>query len=134
MKYEKIAEILGVKLNERFKCSGDPSYDYRITEEGFYRADEGRDNWVVDRAELADLITEVHTVVFINPKPAYGDEYYFASDGKAKMAVWEDVVYDMERYLLGNVWSTKTACEENLTKYLAKIQSAFDDDNVLRDS
>ena len=118
-KMDKVAEILGVEIGEKFKIqypNGEISdCYYRFTENGIY----GDDHSVGSRF-LLNLVIGKYTILKSPWKPVEG-ELYFYIDQKGTVygtSFSETCLYDFNLYKLGNCYCTKEEAEANRDKWI----------------
>ena len=102
---EKVAEMLGVKLGERFKVGGG---EYYIDKDGMRNDKGGRYAGI-----LNSLLTGEYTIEKLPWKPKNGDDYFVGTMGcSASINSWRGDYFDYALYYTGNCFRTR---EEALT-------------------
>ncbi len=102
---EKVAEMLGVKLGEKFKINGDV---YWLDKDGLMD-DTGHQIF----STLGRLVIGQYTIEKLPWKPKNGDDYFVGTMGcGASINSWRGDYFDYALYYTGNCFRTR---EEALT-------------------
>lgn len=101
---EKVAEMLGVKLGERFKINGKVFW---LDKDGMWNDKEGRCAGI-----LNSLLTGEYTIEKLPWKPQYSDRYWviFMNEHVVRH-YWSDDHIDFALYYAGNCFETKEEAE-----------------------
>ena len=121
---EKVAEMLGVKLGERFKVSSRGHGDV----EGCFKADglylEGSLNGIV----LIKMPVGEYTIEKLPWKPQYGDRYWAVSmNGDVLYDEWNGYVYDYAMYYAGNCFETEEEAKEHAPEVIEKLRRKYEE-------
>ena len=126
--YKKIAEMLGVELGEEFRLKENKTKNiviprYKITQEEGLTYSVNRNEF--DRSvSLMSIINGSYSVVKLPWKPEKGELYWYYSVGlkEANFTQWEDKLWDLLYWKVGNFFKTK---EEAETKGKAIIEQIY---------
>ena len=121
---EKVAEMLGVKLGERFKVSSRGHGDV----EGCFKADglylEGSLNGIV----LIKMPVGEISIEKLPWKPQYDDRYWYISmDGDVLYDEWDSCVYDYAMYYAGNCFETKEEALAHSSEIIGKLRRKYEE-------
>lgn len=134
---EKVAEMLGVELNERFNVipkdkKNSVNYTCWVDNEGLYRIaaqDKGNHNnyiAVKDEEILEKLLTGAYELVKIPWKPKTGNRYCFiGTSGVIHNTTWINCAADIALYAMGNCYRTKAEAEKHKDEVLAKMKEVM---------
>lgn len=115
---EKVAEMLGVKLSERFKINGEKYY---ITKEGLFDDDDDLCTMI-----FMHLITGAYLIEKLPWKPQESDEYWCISmDGDALYSKWTERINDYAMYYAGNCFETKEEALEHASEIIGKLRMKY---------
>ena len=112
---EKVAEMLGVKLGERFKINGEV---YWLDKDGLMD-DTGHQIF----STLGRLVIGQYTIEKLPWKPQYGDKYWAVSmNGDVLYDEWNGCVYDYAMYYAGNCFETKKEALAHASEIIEKLR------------
>ena len=116
---EKVAEMLGVKLGERFKAGG---RKYYIDEEGLFD-----DDGDICTMMLKCLLTGEYTIEKLPWKPRFGDKYWVGfKDGPAVRYFWGDDCVDYSSYFAGNCFATHEEALAHAPEVIEKLRRKYE--------
>lgn len=125
---QKIAEMLGVQLNEEFNIIGEGKTldygPYKFTERGLLNKDDCR----LDK-KMAELIRGIYKIEKLQRKPKNGDEYYYVE-------LWDiptietgrfdsENPYEIALYKCGWLFRTEAEAEANKERVLAEMREVI---------
>lgn len=119
---QKVAEMLGVHLNEEFEVTHPENLHLTLKEDGLH----GDSIYNSDDADyiLRLLLTGESAVKRKKCFPKYHDTYCFVSEtGNVVDEVWMDDDVDIMRYKLGNCYRTSEEAKEYVGKWIAFYKS-----------
>lgn len=127
-KIDKVAESLGLKLNEVFLSEG---YRFKFTENGLFFYNVLKKEWEISNESLTNLITGKVGVEKIPYTPGYGETYYFVNVGVTgvdcyvDITIWKDCMFDFMNYSFGNVFFTEKECEDSLDVIWKRFENTY---------
>ncbi len=118
---DKVAQILGVELNEEFSIKEDDwGTVYRLTTDGMEERPAGRACFV-PVLDMSGLLTGHLTVVKKPWVPKQGDEYYciILWDEKEEVfrTYWRGSRNDLYNKITGNIFTTREEAVANMSRY-----------------
>ena len=117
---ERVAEILGVKLGERFKANG---CIYRLNEDGL--VDNLDRTWAT---VLVGLLTGNYTLKKLPWKPKNGDDYFVATMGcSASINSWRGDSFDYALYYTGNCFRTREEALTHAPEITEKLRKKYEE-------
>lgn len=126
--YKNIAEMLGVKLNEKFMLKGTDNRIrpriYKITDKGlFYEFDE---DWL-EGYNLFAIFQGDLKIVKLPWKPEMGMPYWYYSEGWKEGTInqWQDDLFDLLMWKAGNCFQTKEEAEEKGKVALEQLRKEY---------
>ena len=122
---EKVAEMLGVKLGERFKLR---DREYLIDRHGLNRYYPGNDMGFPDDALLSALIRGELNIEKLPWKPRSHDKYwYISTNGNAGYGEWLDSVVDYAMYYAGNCFETRDEALKHAPEVIDKLRRKYEE-------
>ena len=120
---EKVAEILGVKLGEKFKIAGD---EYCFDNDGLEHIHRG--TAVPDRLMLSLLLTGERTIEKIPWKPKV-DDRYFAVTMRHSISTnsWSGDYFDYALYYPGNCFRTREEALAHAPEITEKLRRKYEE-------
>ena len=128
--YKNIAEILGVQLNEKFMLKDEDNVflprTYRITDIGLMFEFDGA---LETSSKLLDIISGRLTIVKKPWKPERGVPYWYYSEGwkEATINQWEDDLFDLLTWKVGNCFHTREEAETKGKDALKQLRKEFEE-------
>ena len=117
---ERVAEILGVKLGERFKVDG---CMYHFSEDGLM--DSLDRTWAT---VLAGLLTGNYTIEKLPWKPKNGDDYFVGTMGvSASINSWRGDYFDYALYYTGNCFRTREEALTHAPEITEKMRKKYEE-------
>ena len=117
---EKVAEMLGVKLGERFKINGEV---YWLNKDGLMD-DTGHQIF----STLGRLVIGQYTIEKLPWKPQYGDKYWYISmEGCALYSKWTEPINDYAMYYAGNCFETKEEALAHAPEVIEKLRRKYEE-------
>ena len=114
----KVANMLGVELDEEFKCSN--GYMYMLTNSGIAALDAPWSPKEYCDAVLIKLIEGDLTIKRKPWKPEFNENYWTVMRcGDLYLTTWYDNIVDFHCYKLGNCYRTKEEAEVNRDKWIS---------------
>lgn len=111
---KKVADLLGVEINEEFKVRS-TKYTQNVNSEIFVFTKVGitTDDGITRNDILIDLLLGVFEIVKLPWKPKNGEAYYYIdTDDKVTYETFDpSVVYDIALYKLGKLYRTREEAE-----------------------
>ena len=118
---EKVAEILGVKLGEKFKIDG---CIYRLNEDGLVDNLDGA--WA---RGLMGLLAGNYTIEKLPWKPRKGDGYWWVDfDSSAIEDHWDGCSSDLARYYVGNCFETGEEATAHAPEITEKLRKKYEEE------
>ena len=115
---EKVAEMLGVKLGEKFKVNGKVFW---LDKDGMRNDKGGRYAGI-----LNSLLTGEYTIEKLPWKPQRGDVYWIVSmNGKDLYGRWEEHITDYAMYYAGNCFETKEEAKAHAPEVIEKLRRKY---------
>lgn len=113
--YKKIAEMLGVELEEEFKVSDMKIFTFKFTEDDGLMFKYGtNEDYMPSALILTKLLRGDYSVVKLPWKPKKGDRYcYYSTKDQVNYARWDDLCSELILWKAGNCFKTE---EEARTK------------------
>ena len=112
---EKVAEMIGVKLGEKFKINGEV---YWLDEDGLMD-DTGHQFF----STLGRLVIGQYTIEKLPWKPRYGNEYRFElMDKSVVFKIWCDDTEDHILYYAGNCFATREEALAHAPEVIEKLR------------
>lgn len=117
--WKQFAEMLGLKLGEKFELTYDDGTinedTYKIEEDGFYYKNKQGEYWLAEPSTTVNkLINGYCKAVPKQWKPKNGEQYwYYDSKNGAECSYWHGFNYDYYSWKTGNCFRTE---EETKTK------------------
>lgn len=107
----EIAELYGLRLNEKFKLSGHTDMYFAFSYGTLLRGNSpSLDSWRTEPQDLVDILTGRRKVIKYYSKPNYGENYYVASTTDIvdmyEIFRWIDSAMDEEYFKRGLVFPT----------------------------
>ena len=122
---EKVAEMLGVKLGERFKINGDV---YWLDEDGLMD-DTGHQIF----STLGRLVIGQYTIEKLPWKPQYGDEYWMVTlNGGATGYHWGRSTVDYSLYYAGNCFATEEEARAHAPEVIERLKKFYENGEYRR--
>ena len=122
---EKVAEMLDVKLGERFKVR---DREYFIDKHGLNRYYPGNDMGFFDDVLLSALIRGELNIEKLPWKPRSHDKYwYIPMDGCALYSKWFDSAIDYAMYYAGNCFETKEEALAHAPEIIGKLRRKYEE-------
>lgn len=117
---EKVAEMLGVKLGERFKIDGEV---YWLDKDGLMD-DTGHQIF----STLGRLVIGQYTIEKLPWKPEEGDKYWRVSmDGDVLDNKWTEHITDYAMYYAGNCFETKEEALAHAPEVTEKLRRKYEE-------
>ena len=117
---EKVAEMLGVKLGEKFEVNGNIFWF-----DGGGLVDEKENSYP---NTMKSLLTGELSIEKIPWNPRYCDEYWvFLKDGNAVRYFWGDDCVDYSLYFAGNCFETKEEALAHAPEIIEKLRRKFEE-------
>lgn len=132
--YKKIAEMLGVELNEEFKLKADCMENpwnnlYRISENGFeYKSIRG--TWKNDdHYALSEILSGKKEIVKIPWKPKEGEKYWHYSGAwnEGIFSKWAGEYIDLICWKAGNCFKTKEEADIKGKELMEALRKEFEE-------
>lgn len=131
--YKKIAEMLGVELGEEFRLKENKTKNiviprYKITQEEGLMYSVNRNEF--DRSvSLMSIINGSYSVVKLPWKPEKGELYWYYSVGlkEANFTQWEDKLWDLLYWKVGNFFKTKEEAETKGKEIIEQIYKEYEE-------
>ena len=118
---EKVAEMLGVKLGERFKINGEKYY---ITKEGLFDDDDDLCTMI-----FMHLITGAYPIEKLPWKPQNGDDYFVGTMGcSASINSWRGDYFDYALYYTGNCFRTREEALTHAPEITEKMRKKYEEE------
>ena len=115
---EKVAEMLGVKLGERFKINGEV---YWLDKDGLMD-DTGHQIF----STLGRLVIGQYTIEKLPWKPQESDIYWVVlKDGHTVRYFWGDDCVDYSLYYAGNCFATREEALAHAPEIIAKLRRKY---------
>lgn len=130
--YKKVAEMLGVELDEEFNLKGNYTGEinncrYKITQEGLmYNC--GRMKWTRSNL-LLSIINGTYSVAKLPWKPKNGDSYwrYGANSNLAITQYWDTDGVDLTNWKIGNCFKTEEEAETKGKEIMEQIMKEYEE-------
>ena len=117
---EQVAEMLGVKLGEKFKINGDV---YWLDEDGLMD-DTGHQIF----STLGRLVVGQYTIEKLPWKPQYGDKYCVVlNDGDIARHYWNGDYIDSALYYAGNCFATREEALAHAPEVIEKLRRKYEE-------
>ena len=117
---EKVAEMLGVKLGERFKINGEV---YWLNRDGLMD-DTGHQIF----STLGRLVIGQYTIEKLPWKPQCGDEYWAVSmNGDALYSKWTEHITDYSLYYADNCFATREEALAHAPEIIEKLRRKYEE-------
>lgn len=132
--YKQIAEMLGVELEEEFKlkpsCLEKPwNCLYRFSKDGLEnKYSDGV--WVkCEKGAIDNILIGQTEVIKIPWKPEKGEPYWYYSVGlkEANLTQWEDKLWDLLYWKVGNFFKTKEEAETKGKEIIEQIYKEYEE-------
>lgn len=131
-KWEKIAKIFDVGLNEEFflySRENQTKEVYKFTEEGLL--EEQKNKWFPVDDKFKDLVSGKLFVCKIPYRPVLGREYFYIErNGKGEPDIfskdWENKFGDLCRFHAGNCFKNKEDAELNKISVVKKLENVLE--------
>lgn len=131
--YKKIAEMLGVELEEEFKlkpsCLEKPWNSlYRFSTDGLENKYSDL-SWVkCEKGAIDNILIGLTEVIKIPWKPKKGDSYWHYSEvwGEVVSFEWEDCLYDFLLWKAGNCFKTKEEGDAKAKEIIEKLRKEYE--------
>ena len=118
---EKVAEMLGVKLGERFKINGNIFW----FDGGGGLVDDDDNSYP---NTMKSLLTGELSIEKIPWKPQYDDKYWCISmDGDVLYDEWDGCVYDYAMYYAGNCFETYEEAKAHAPEVIEKLRRKYEE-------
>ena len=132
--YKKIAEMLGVELGEEFKlkpsCLEKPwNCLYRFSKDGLENKYSDL-SWVkCEKGAIDNILIGQTEVIKIPWKPEKGEPNWYYSVGlkEANLTQWEDKLWDLLYWKVGNFFKTKEEAETKGKEIIEQIRKEFEE-------
>ena len=116
---EKVAEMLGVKLGERFKVNGKVFW---LDKDGLMD-DTGHQIF----STLGRLVIGQYTIEKLPWKPQKGDEYWVVSmNGDVLYDEWIEHITDYAMYFAGNCFATRKEALAHAPEIIGKLRRKYE--------
>ena len=117
---EKVAEMLGVKLGEKFKVGGNVFWFYG---DGLVADDDNSYPNIMN-----SLLTGEYTIEKLPWKPQYGDEYWYISmNGDVLDNKWTEHITDYSLYYVGNCFATREEALAHAPEIIEKLRRKYEE-------
>jgi uncharacterized Ntn-hydrolase superfamily protein len=117
---EKVAEILGVKLGEKFKINGEV---YWLDKDGMID-DTGHRPF----STLGRLVIGQYTIEKLPWKPQESDRYWVVlKDRHAVRYFWDDDCVDYSLYYAGNCFATREEALAHAPEVIEKLRRKYEE-------
>ena len=117
---EKVAEMLGVKLGERFKINGKVFW---LDKDGMRNDKGGRYAGI-----LNSLLTGEYTIEKLPWKPKNGDDYFVSTMGcSASINSWRGDYFDYAFYYTGNCFRTREEALTHAPEITEKMRKKYEE-------
>lgn len=127
---EKVAEMLGVKLGERFRVR---DREYLIDRHGLNRYYPGCDMGFPDDALLSALIRGELNIKKLPWKPQKGDRYYVASiDSGILVNHCQGDFVDYAMYYAGNCFATEEEARAHAPEVIERLKKFYENGEYRR--
>ena len=126
--YKKVAEMLGVELNEKFMLKDKDNEflprTYKFTDEGLFY--EFCEKWTRS-CSFMNVIRGALTIVKLPWKPEKGRPYWYYSEGWKEGTInqWQDDIFDLLMWKAGNCFQTKEEAEEKGKVALEELRKEY---------
>lgn len=132
--YKKIAEMLGVELEEEFKlkpsCLEKPwNCLYRFSKDGLENKYSDL-SWVkCEKGAIDNILIGQTEVIKIPWKPKTGEPYWYYSVGlkEANLTQWEDKLWDLLYWKVGNFFKTKEEAQSKGKEIMEQIKKEYEE-------
>lgn len=125
----KIAQMLGVELEEEFKVKYNTGYiipmKFKLTEKGLFYC--VKSPWEIVPSNLLEmLLTGACSIIKLPFKPKMGEMYsslclFKNSTPYVKAYMWQNITFDFALLKLGMVYRTKEECEAHFQEDYKKL-------------
>ena len=116
----KVAEMLGVKLGERFKINGEV---YWLDKDGLMD-DTGHQIF----STLGRLVIGQYTIEKLPWRPQESDRYWvFLKDGHTVRYFWNDDCVEFALYYAGNCFATREEALAHAPEIIAKLRRKYEE-------
>ena len=123
---EQVAEILGVKIGEEFKCA-ESGFTYKLTTQGIICPEHSSD-YKIYGGILNAFLNGICTIKRPPYKPENNTWYWsIKPNGECAYLLWRNCHDDHDKYKLGNCYRTKEEAKANRDKWI----SFYESDEVL---
>ena len=117
---KKVAEMLGVKLGERFRINGKVFW---LDKDGIRNDTGGRYAGL-----FSCLLTGEYTIEKLPWKPQYGDKYWVViNDGHIARDDWNDYYVDFALYYAGNCFATREEASAHAPEVIEKLRRKYEE-------
>lgn len=131
--YKKIAEMLGVELEEEFKlkpsCLEKPwNCIYRFSKDGLENKYSDL-SWVkCEKGAIDNILIGLTEVIKIPWKPKKGEAYWHYSEVWSEVISfeWEDCLYDFLLWKAGNCFKTKEEGDAKAKEIIEKLRKEYE--------
>lgn len=129
--YKKIAEMLGVELNEEFSLKNNDdeflSSNYKITASDGLLFKWGN-NWGRSN-RIIEIISGRLTIVKLPWKPKEGKEYWYYSEAwkQGISTKWESGIQDLIFWKVGNCFRTKEEADAKGKEIIKQLQKEYEE-------
>ena len=130
--YKKIAEMLGVELEEEFNLKNCKTKElnrtrYKITQEEGIMYSIDRENWRRS-VLLMPIFSGAYSIVKLPWKPKKGEAYWHYSEVWKEVVSfeWEDCLYDFLLWKAGNCFKTKEEGDAKAKEIIEKIRKEYE--------
>ena len=118
---ERVAEMLGVKLGERFKINGEV---YWLDKDGLMD-DTGHQIF----STLGRLVIGQYTIEKLPWKPKNGDDYFVGTMGcGASISSWRGDYFDYASYYTGNCFRTREEALTHAPEITEKLRKKYEEE------
>lgn len=119
---EQVAEILGVKIGEEFKCA-ENGYTYKLTTQGIICPEHSSDYKIYGEI-LNAFLNGICTIQRPPYKPNEFERYWMVKpNGELGYLTWGYGYEDYNLYKLGNCYKTSKEAEANRDKWISFYES-----------
>lgn len=130
--YEKVANMLGLELDEVFKIEElDKDIVYKFTTYGIeviYANGIGTTANAKNDSILARIIAGVYSVIKIPLKPKFGETYYAYDEDEDVIAfTWTKSFFDFANYKAGNVFKTSSSALASYDKKKEELEKYYNE-------
>lgn len=128
--YKKIAEMLGVELEEEFKVSDMKIFTFKFTEnDGLMFKYGTNEDYMPSSLILTKLLRGDYSVVKLPWKPKEGKEYWYYSEAwkQGISTKWESGIQDLFFWKVGNCFRTKEEADAKGKEIIKQLQKEYEE-------